>query len=248
MVYTDNICLWPGCKLTFKTTEDLILHVEDDHVRESTSSSFFFSEDDHIPETVHLSCVSPFFTETQLAARRNSQERVPCGSLKRRESECSDTPDLVEEYVLEDGNGMLTPDSLPSPTSSTHESVFVLDGMNSDDLPVAEIDDIEDRPYICPVPGCGKRYKNPNGIKYHTVHGHTNEALQKKPYKCKIIGCGKRYTNVSGLRHHFNQRHPKEPYERFLAEIRKSLVGQKAPAAAAQLPAPKPAMPFQIHI
>ena len=33
-----------------------------------------------------------------------------------------------------------------------------------------------DRPYGCPVPGCKKRYKNVNGIKYHARHGHKNEA------------------------------------------------------------------------
>lgn len=30
------------------------------------------------------------------------------------------------------------------------------------------------RPFACPVPGCTKRYKNVNGIKYHVKNGHTN--------------------------------------------------------------------------
>ena len=33
-----------------------------------------------------------------------------------------------------------------------------------------------DKPYACPVPGCKKRYKNVNGIKYHARHGHRKEA------------------------------------------------------------------------
>jgi len=30
------------------------------------------------------------------------------------------------------------------------------------------------RPFACPIPGCTKRYKNVNGIKYHVKNGHTN--------------------------------------------------------------------------
>jgi hypothetical protein len=32
-----------------------------------------------------------------------------------------------------------------------------------------------DKPFSCPVPGCKKRYKNINGIKYHAKHGHKDE-------------------------------------------------------------------------
>jgi hypothetical protein len=33
----------------------------------------------------------------------------------------------------------------------------------------------EDRPFVCPVPGCKKRYKNVNGIKYHAKNGHKKD-------------------------------------------------------------------------
>lgn len=32
-----------------------------------------------------------------------------------------------------------------------------------------------EKPFACPVPGCKKRYKNVNGIKYHSKNGHKNE-------------------------------------------------------------------------
>lgn len=32
-----------------------------------------------------------------------------------------------------------------------------------------------DKPFVCPVPGCKKRYKNLNGIKYHSKNGHKND-------------------------------------------------------------------------
>lgn len=34
----------------------------------------------------------------------------------------------------------------------------------------------EEKPFACPVPGCKKRYKNVNGIKYHAKNGHKKEA------------------------------------------------------------------------
>lgn len=33
-----------------------------------------------------------------------------------------------------------------------------------------------EKPFACPVPGCKKRYKNVNGIKYHAKHGHRKDA------------------------------------------------------------------------
>jgi hypothetical protein len=32
-----------------------------------------------------------------------------------------------------------------------------------------------DKPFACPVPGCKKRYKNVNGIKYHSKNGHKKD-------------------------------------------------------------------------
>lgn len=34
----------------------------------------------------------------------------------------------------------------------------------------------EDRPYVCPVVGCRKRYKNINGIKYHAKNAHKKDS------------------------------------------------------------------------
>ena len=64
-----------------------------------------------------------------------------------------------------------------------------------------------DRPFVCPVPGCGKTYKNANGLKYHAIHGHDG-VLVEKPHKCPFAGCGKRYKNSNGLKYHFQHAHP----------------------------------------
>ena len=33
----------------------------------------------------------------------------------------------------------------------------------------------DEKPVVCPVPGCTKRYKNINGMKYHSKNSHQNE-------------------------------------------------------------------------
>lgn len=67
-----------------------------------------------------------------------------------------------------------------------------------------------DRPFVCPVSGCGKTYKNANGLKYHAIHGHDG-VLVEKPHKCPFVGCGKRYKNSNGLKYHFQHAHPNAP-------------------------------------
>ncbi|KAL8761009.1 MAG: hypothetical protein Q9184_002822 [Pyrenodesmia sp. 2 TL-2023] len=82
------------------------------------------------------------------------------------------------------------------------------------------------KPFMCPVIGCEKAYKNQNGLKYHKAHGHNNQQLhangngtfsivdpetlipysgtlgmeKHKPYRCDA--CGKRYKNLNGLKYH----------------------------------------------
>ncbi|KAI8335285.1 hypothetical protein EDC96DRAFT_524852 [Choanephora cucurbitarum] len=69
-----------------------------------------------------------------------------------------------------------------------------------------------DKPYKCPVGGCDKAYKNPNGLKYHNQHGHCNMTADEseslsKPYQCTIGDCGKRYKNLNGLKYHIEHSH-----------------------------------------
>lgn len=73
-----------------------------------------------------------------------------------------------------------------------------------------------DRPFVCPVSGCGKTYKNANGLKYHAIHGHDG-VLVEKPHRCPFNGCGKRYKNSNGLKYHFQHAHPNTPQPSGLA-------------------------------
>ncbi|XP_063608138.1 uncharacterized protein LOC134782540 isoform X2 [Penaeus indicus] len=65
----------------------------------------------------------------------------------------------------------------------------------------------EDKPYICPVVGCRKRYKNVNGIKYHAKNAHKKDSKVRKPYRCY---CGKSYCTNQGLKTHCSHSHKNE--------------------------------------
>ncbi|KAF8926776.1 Transcriptional regulator of ribosomal biogenesis protein [Haplosporangium bisporale] len=63
--------------------------------------------------------------------------------------------------------------------------------------------------------GCDKSYKNPNGLKYHNLHGHCSSSglcgddnPENKPYVCTFLECGKRYKNLNGLKYHIEHSHP----------------------------------------
>ncbi|KAK2168145.1 hypothetical protein LSH36_20g12025 [Paralvinella palmiformis] len=53
------------------------------------------------------------------------------------------------------------------------------------------------RPFVCPVPGCGKAFKGRIALKIHS-NVHTDQ----HNYKCKFPGCGKRYKNPNSLSTH----------------------------------------------
>ncbi|KAJ3200529.1 hypothetical protein HDU83_001621 [Entophlyctis luteolus] len=71
------------------------------------------------------------------------------------------------------------------------------------------------RPFKCKVEGCGKEYKNANGLKYHMKNVHPVDdiveidanAASDKPYMCTADGCGKRYKNLNGLKYHIQHAH-----------------------------------------
>ncbi|CAB3367030.1 Hypothetical predicted protein [Cloeon dipterum] len=67
----------------------------------------------------------------------------------------------------------------------------------------------EDRPFVCPVPGCKKRYKNVNGIKYHSKNGHKKDSGKiRKAHRCP---CGKKYRTLAGLKNHTQVVHQASP-------------------------------------
>lgn len=93
------------------------------------------------------------------------------------------------------------------PRSATKRATTSRDSDESDD---EHNTSSNERPYVCQVAGCGKTYKNPNGLKYHTLHGHDRDGKDtvEKPHKCPFASCTKRYKNPNGLKYHVQHGHP----------------------------------------
>uniref|UniRef100_A0A2M3Z832 Putative transcriptional repressor regulating g2/m transition n=1 Tax=Anopheles braziliensis TaxID=58242 RepID=A0A2M3Z832_9DIPT len=86
-----------------------------------------------------------------------------------------------------------------------------------------------EKPFACPVPGCKKRYKNVNGIKYHSKNGHKKDGNRvRKGFKCF---CGKSYKTSVRLRNHNLIAHPQ------------GTSGDSIMATAPQQPAPTTSQP-----
>jgi len=78
---------------------------------------------------------------------------------------------------------------LPEPLQTPHISVGVASVNASGQVvqygkvgrpPLVNEHGVVEKRYMCPVPGCGKIYKNPNGLKYHNENGHLKEGEVSK--------------------------------------------------------------------
>ncbi|XP_043070718.1 myb-like protein D [Drosophila grimshawi] len=87
-----------------------------------------------------------------------------------------------------------------------------------------------EKPFACPVPGCKKRYKNVNGIKYHSKNGHKKDGRVRKGYKCH---CGKSYKTAQGLKNHALITHNTQPESVLTTQQLAHLAAAAAAAATA---------------
>lgn len=46
---------------------------------------------------------------------------------------------------------------------------------------VTKSQDDSEKPYVCQFVNCKKRYRNSNGLKYHTKSCHTDSEVKKEP-------------------------------------------------------------------
>ncbi|GBP47950.1 Juxtaposed with another zinc finger protein 1 [Eumeta japonica] len=162
------------------------------------------------PSCIPLSYVLRFVSET---SRRDIQSIAPTPDVRRRvmsapkaPSVRSSTPtgsEFDEEELAsqsEDSNDSWT-------TVEEYSSDFILrfgSRLNPSATSGALGTNAAEKPFACPVPGCKKRYKNVNGIKYHSKNGHKKDGKVKKGFKCH---CGKSYKTAQGLKNHSSSNH-----------------------------------------
>ncbi|KAJ2947400.1 hypothetical protein O0L34_g17177 [Tuta absoluta] len=209
-VFMINICKFDGCGITFPRLGDLIEHIEDVHI--DYDPVVVEQKEASQPACIPLSYVLRFFTE---ATKREFQNMPPVPEVRSRLFSAPKTPSVRSSTPTGsemDEDEMMSPseDSNDSWTTvEEYSSEYILrygvklNGANGGAGPVGHRANVpgapQDKPFACPVPGCLKRYKNVNGIKYHSKNGHKKDGKIKKAYKCQ---CGKSYKTAQGLKSH----------------------------------------------
>ncbi|CAL8247070.1 unnamed protein product [Lota lota] len=227
--FFSNICRFGGCGLHFDSLAELIVHIEDNHI--DTDPRLLEKQEQQQPTYVALSYVNRFMTE---AARREHQTVRKKSQPKLSLSLSSGGGGLIRSSLNtpppRHASGSLTPPVTPpiTPSSSFRSSTPTGSECDEEEVDYEDSDSDEswtmesaissesilssmcmnggdEKPFACPVPGCKKRYKNVNGIKYHAKNGHRTQIRVRKPFKCR---CGKSYKTSQGLRHHTINFHP----------------------------------------
>ncbi|KAI4811551.1 hypothetical protein KUCAC02_014432 [Chaenocephalus aceratus] len=191
--FFSNACRFGGCGLHFDSLAELIVHIEDNHI--DTDPRLLEKQEQQQPTYVALSYINRFMTDAARREHETLKKKVQpklslslTGSLSTPTgSECDE-----EDVDFEESD---SDESWTTESAISSESILSSMCMNGGD----------EKPFACPVPGCKKRYKNVNGIKYHAKNGHRTQIRVRKPFKCR---CGKSYKTSQGLRHHTINFHP----------------------------------------
>ncbi|XP_019616564.1 PREDICTED: juxtaposed with another zinc finger protein 1-like [Branchiostoma belcheri] len=190
-----HVCRFGGCGLTFPSLGDLILHIEDQHIESDPLT--LEKQELQQPSSLALSYIHRFITD---AARREQLE-----NLKRKPSQRALSPVAAIRSITPTGSEF-DDDDMSSESSDSDNSWTTSDDFTSElILNSMTPSSNEEKPFACPIPGCKKRYKNVNGIKYHAKNGHRNDGKIRKAYRCH---CGKSYKTTQGLKNHTLSQHP----------------------------------------
>ncbi|XP_051263737.1 juxtaposed with another zinc finger protein 1b [Dicentrarchus labrax] len=223
--FFSNVCRFGGCGLHFDSLAELIVHIEDNHI--DTDPRLLEKQEQQQPTYVALSYINRFMTD---AARREHEAVKKKVQPKLSLSLTGNLSRSGSSAPTRHTSGNLTPPVTPpiTPSSSFRSSTPTGSECDEEEVDFEESDSDEswttesaissesilssmcmnggdEKPFACPVPGCKKRYKNVNGIKYHAKNGHRTQIRVRKPFKCR---CGKSYKTSQGLRHHTINFHP----------------------------------------
>ncbi|TRY93285.1 hypothetical protein DNTS_010844 [Danionella cerebrum] len=195
--FFSNICRFGGCGQPFESLSELIVHIEDSHI--DTDPRVLEKQELQQPTYVALSYINSLSRNSVATPSRHTSGNLtppvtppitPSSSFRSSTPTGSEYDEEEAEYEESDSDESWTTESAIS-----SESILSSMCMNGG----------EEKPFACPVPGCKKRYKNVNGIKYHAKNGHRTQIRVRKPFKCR---CGKSYRSSQGLRHHTINFHP----------------------------------------
>ncbi|XP_021206529.1 juxtaposed with another zinc finger protein 1 isoform X2 [Bombyx mori] len=181
-VFMINICKFNDCGIIFPRLTQLIEHIEDIHI--DYDPEVVEQKEASQPSCIPLSYILKYISE---ASRRENHNAPPVPEVRRRLLSAPKTPSVrsstpTGSEMDEDEAGTHSEDSNDSWTTvEEYSSEFILRygmRMNPNALSGALGPVAQEKPFACPVPGCKKRYKNVNGIKYHSKNGHKKDGKQ----------------------------------------------------------------------
>ncbi|XP_008548175.2 juxtaposed with another zinc finger protein 1 [Microplitis demolitor] len=193
-VFMLNVCKFNACGLTFKSLGHLIQHIEETHIDYDPLVVEQFEQQQ--PQCIPLSYALRFLTdaarEKTLTRNKSSISTSKCKNVTPTGSEAEEGEDLTSGP--EDSN-----DSWATSEEFSSDYILRYGSRVVGQTIINQNNNNTDKPFVCPVPGCKKRYKNVNGIKYHSKNGHRDNGKVRKPFKCS---CGKSYKTTYGLKNH----------------------------------------------
>ncbi|KAF4527141.1 hypothetical protein B566_EDAN007223 [Ephemera danica] len=201
-VFMINICKFNGCGKSFRKLGDLIQHIEEKHI--DYDPRVVEQKELQQPACLPLSYVLRFYTEATQKETTVTPLKIISPSFSRTSSISTPTSRSPPDSDNEDQEELAS-DTDDSNDSWTTPEEFSSDFILRQGSKNASINVGEDKPFTCPVPGCKKKYKNVNGIKYHAKNGHKKDSGKvRKTFKCP---CGKSYRSSSGLKAHSQSAH-----------------------------------------
>ena len=229
--FYKHVCLWPNCGKKCSSLVELIDHIEVIHIERDPAA--LEKQELTQPAAIALSYINCFFAETTRPKKVSKQDGGSRGHLAVTNDTRSPALKVARKHLVADNDSILDDELCSGSDAESEDSCnsWSTNASQDNDVVLNRIANIEEnregkRRYVCPLKGCGKRYKNVNGIKYHAKYGHSRK-LDSKPkmlkhsqklaipqssdeqkiYKCH---CGKSYKSNSGLRHHQNTQHGKK--------------------------------------
>ncbi|XP_057689390.1 juxtaposed with another zinc finger protein 1b [Corythoichthys intestinalis] len=223
--FFSNACRFGSCGLHFDSLAELILHIEDNHI--DTDPRLLETQEQQQPTYVALSYINRFMTGAARQEHDSLKKKIqPKVYLSLMGSLCRSNVAAQPRHTSGNLTPPVTPPITPSssfrcstPTGSEcDEEEMDFEDSDSDKSWTTEnaissqsilssmcMNGDDEKPFACPIPGCKKRYKNVNGIKYHAKNGHRMQVRVQKAFKCR---CGKSYKTSQGLRYHSVNFHP----------------------------------------
>ena len=229
--FYKHVCLWQNCGKKCSSLVELIDHIEVIHIERDPVA--LEKQELTQPAAIALSYINCFFAEATRPKKASKQDGGNRGHLTVTNDTRSPALKVARKHLVAESETIVDDDICSGSDAESEDSCnsWSTNTSQDNDLVLSGIAHIEEnregkRRYVCPVKGCGKRYKNSNGIKYHAKYGHSRK-LDSKPkvlkhsqklpvhqsnderkgYKCH---CGKSYKSNSGLRHHQNTQHGKK--------------------------------------